>query len=758
MARTKTDYSSYKRYWDEERETLAPKLRDRIILERVQHQLQYAYHKLPFYRRHYDANGFHPDQVRTLEDFTTKVPVVTKQMLVEDQVQNPPFGSYGAPSRKDLARIHGSSGTTGRPTMYGVSRNDWERAGQASAAGLWCAGLRPHHLVQITFPFTLFFGGWGNLQGIELLGAGCFPTGTMIPTDQQIEFMQKLGVDVLVATPSYLMHLGHRAAELGMPGEAMQVELAMVGGEPGGSLPAVRKMLSELWDGASIVDGAAGSSSEMYPFITNVGCHENTEGGVHLFQDENYTEIVSREDPNVPVPAGTPGVTVGTHLWRESQPMIRFWMGDESVLDEEPCPCGRTYPRLPRGVFGRVDDMLVIRGANVYPSAVEAAIRSVPGAGNEFRIMVDRRGDLDDITVVVERQPDVDPARVEDLRAQLAAEIRRAVNIRVPVEIAAPGTYEQQSFKARRVVDRRTAPHAELDRARKMLGDVLTALPADAEPTIEDFRRAFGGLFANFTLPDDAETTDVDANGVPATWVKAPGARDDRVLIHLHGGGFCLGSAEGYLPFGYRLSEAFGGAVLLVDYRLAPEHPYPAAIEDAVAAYRYVLGTGVAADHVLIAGDSAGGALAVGLGLSVRDANEPEPAGIVLFSPVLDLAAEAESMTSRAELDPLVSAEMITTMADSYLAGRDPKHTPLASPMHAELGGLPPALVFVGTAEVVHDDATRFADQVRTAGGEVELVIERDMIHTYPVFDFLPEAKEALRRVGLFARTHIGPA
>jgi monoterpene epsilon-lactone hydrolase len=292
-----------------------------------------------------------------------------------------------------------------------------------------------------------------------------------------------------------------------------------------------------------------------------------------------------------------------------------------------------------------------------------------------------------------------------------------------------------------------------------MYGGIVAALPTDRPPTIEDLRAAFGAMFEKFTLPDDAETNPVDAGGVPAVWVQAPGTADDRVLIHLHGGGFCLGSAAGYLPFGYQLSRAVDGRVLLVDFRLAPEHPFPAAIDDAMTAYRHVLQSGVIPGRILISGDSAGGALAVGVTLAVRDGGEPLPAGLVLFSPLLDLAGESESMTTRAALDPVVSPELISNLGGAYLAGRDPKQTPLASPLHADLGGLPPAQVFVGTAEAVHDDSTRFADQVSGAGGRVELVVGEDMIHVYPIFsEFLPEGREALGQLRAFADRVIQPS
>ncbi|MGH3627411.1 MAG: phenylacetate--CoA ligase family protein [Sciscionella sp.] len=449
--------NGYRRYWDEERETMEPKQREKLILERLQYQLRYVYENLPFYRQHYDAHGFKPDTVRSVEDFTTKVPVITKKMLVADQAESPPFGSYLGVTREQLGRIHGSSGTMGTPTMYGVSRPDWERAGEFSCMALWCAGVRPEDVVQISFPFTLFFGGWGLLQAAEKLGACSFPVGTMVSTERQVDLMQRLGCDALIATPSYVVHLGNVAKAEGLDPAQSALSVAIVGGEPGGSIPAVRSVIKKTWgEDLAIVDIAPGSISEMYPFTTSVGCLES-DGGGHLYLDETFTEIVSKDDSNEPVPAGTSGGVVATHLWRESQPMIRFWTGDEGVLDDEPCPCGRTYPRLPKGVYGRLDDMLVVRGANVYPSAIESVIRETAGTAGEFRIIVDRPVDMDEITVEAERSRDFPATRRPDLHARLQEHFKTALGVRVDVHVVDPGTFEAQTFKARRVIDRRSA-------------------------------------------------------------------------------------------------------------------------------------------------------------------------------------------------------------------------------------------------------------------------------------------------------------
>ena len=447
----------YKRFWDEERETLDPSRRETMILERIQSQLQYAYHNLPFYRKLYDQHGVKPEDVRSMEDFTTKIPVITKKMLVEDQRNNPIFGSYAGDHREDeIARVQGSSGTSGTPTFYRVSKTDWDRAADMHAMALWTAGFRPNDVVQITFPFSLFFGGWGALQGLERLGATSFPLGA-IESDRQLTLMNLIRPTAFVGTPSYALHLLSRAKEMGVELSENSVKRFLVGGEAGGGLREPKRILSEGW-GASIYDAA--TTSEMYPFFTHVECEDH--GGVHCYIDEVLTEIVSHDNANESVPLGSKGALVYTHLWRTSQPMIRFWSGDESYMTNERCSCGRTYPRLPEGVLGRIDDMLIIRGANIYPSAIENTIRSLEWAGTEYMIHVEKKGELDEMTIQLEYTPEYIQTSERPLEETLEmfrrhAEHRLKMNlgIRIGVEILKPASLPKTVFKARRVVDKR---------------------------------------------------------------------------------------------------------------------------------------------------------------------------------------------------------------------------------------------------------------------------------------------------------------
>jgi monoterpene epsilon-lactone hydrolase len=278
-----------------------------------------------------------------------------------------------------------------------------------------------------------------------------------------------------------------------------------------------------------------------------------------------------------------------------------------------------------------------------------------------------------------------------------------------------------------------------------------------SDGSIESLRAAYSAMFAGFKVPADAVTDHFEAYGVPCLAVSAPRTRSDQVLMLVHGGGTCLGSADDYDEFGYRLSRAANCRVVVPDYRLAPEHPFPAALDDCVTVYRWITDQ----DHVhgvAVLGESAGGGIALGVTVRVRDEGVPQPDALVLVSPLIDLAAEGASMTERAHLDPLPIAIMIRRMGGAYLAGRDPKSTPLASPLYADLNDLPPLLVLVGEREGLYDDAARLAEKVRAAGGDVEMEVGEGQLHIFPVFDFLPEARAATDRIGSFLDARFSPA
>lgn len=255
---------------------------------------------------------------------------------------------------------------------------------------------------------------------------------------------------------------------------------------------------------------------------------------------------------------------------------------------------------------------------------------------------------------------------------------------------------------------------------------------------------------AQTQLPTGTTLTPLSANGVPCEYVSNPEADPTRVVVHLHGGGFNSGLSRTHRDLAARLSLATHTPVLLVDYRLAPEHPFPAAIEDVVKVCRWLLANGQGPSRMAMSGDSAGGGLVVSALLSLRDDQEPLPAAAVLLSPWLDLALSGETITSRAALDPIVSLAGLRTAAQYYLGDDDPT-TPLASPIYADLSGLPPLLIQVGEHELLLSDSLRLADKAKAAGVEVQLEVWPEMWHVWHSWAAsLPEAQEALQRIGDF--------
>jgi phenylacetate-CoA ligase len=438
-------------YWNRGIETMDPGEREeRVILPRLQAQLAYAYEESPFYRRKWDAAGVRPEDIRSLEDFE-KMPCVTKEELRRDQSEYPPFGSNLCVTPRELARVQGTSGTTGKPTAFGISKGDMARIAEAHARIMWGFGVRQEDIVFIGSFFSLYWGSWGALAGTERLGATAFPFGAGVPgqSERGLEWMKEVKPTVFYGTPSYSLYLAEKARAMGMdPRKDFNFRILFFSGEPGAGVPATKKRIEETYGGICI---DSGSTAEMTPWMANSECAHRR--GIHFWQDIVYAELVDR-DTHRRVPYGQEGVTVYTHLERDSQPMIRFWAGDIALWTDDPCPCGRTYPRLPKGIYGRADDMFVIRGENVYPSAIENVIRGIEGFGDEFRIVITRERTMDEMIVQAERAPRTDPAGIPAMKARLEGELK-ARGLRSIVQLLEPGTLERTEFKARRIIDQR---------------------------------------------------------------------------------------------------------------------------------------------------------------------------------------------------------------------------------------------------------------------------------------------------------------
>ncbi len=287
--------------------------------------------------------------------------------------------------------------------------------------------------------------------------------------------------------------------------------------------------------------------------------------------------------------------------------------------------------------------------------------------------------------------------------------------------------------------------------------EMLRTRPTGVNPSVEEMRAGIEMLCAVFPVAPDVVVESVDAGGVPAEWVTAPGATADRVILYLHGGGYVIGSVRSHRELASRLSRAAAAHVLVIEYRLAPEHPHPAAVEDAATAYRWLLSRGISPTRIVVAGDSAGGGLTVATLVALRDAGQALPAAGVCLSPWVDLEGIGDSMTSKAAVDPMVQADGLRRMASMYLGPLDPR-TPLAAPLYAELSGLPPLLIQVGSAETLLDDSTRLAERARKAGVDVTLEVWDDMIHVWHVFaSMLPEARQAIAGIAAYIQARTSP-
>jgi len=283
-----------------------------------------------------------------------------------------------------------------------------------------------------------------------------------------------------------------------------------------------------------------------------------------------------------------------------------------------------------------------------------------------------------------------------------------------------------------------------------------TAGAGQAPPTLAERRATFAPGGQPHPVPDDVLVTEVTAGLVPAHWLEAPGTETDRVLIFLHGGGFEFGSVRSDGELAARLGRAGRMRVLFPEYRLAPEHHFPAAIDDVIAAYRWLRADQrLPASSIAVAGDSAGGGFAVALLVALRDAGEELPAAAVLMSPTVDLTSSGASMTERVDEDAISTPAMLRQFASDYLAGADPR-TPLASPLFASLTGLPPLLVLVGTADLLLSDSERLAAAADQAGVDVTLEIGEGLPHVYPLMLGTPEAAEATEQIGKFLRDRVG--
>jgi phenylacetate-CoA ligase len=428
------------RIWSPD-ETLPRDRLEALQLERLRQTVRRA-SQVPFYREAFARTGVTPESIRSLDD-VRRLPMTTKN----DMREHYPLGLL-AVGRDKLARIHGSSGTTGKPTFVAYTADDLRLWADLCARFLVAGGLQPGHLVHIAFGYGLFTGGFGLHYGVERVGAAVLPASAG-NTPRQIMLLKDLQADVLVCTPSYALNIAEVMRGQGEDPRTLNLKFAHFGGEPW-TEDMRREIESQL---GLLAFNNYGLSEVIGPGVSGE-CAARC--GMH-FQEDHF--LVECLDPQTldPVPDGTPGELVITALTKQAMPVIRYRTRDIASLDRSPCPCGRTGVRMSR-VVGRTDDLLIIRGANIFPSQIEEALLRVDGTAPHYLIEVDRPGRLDEVTVHVEMRPQFFSDKMSQIQAlhdRIVKAIYAVAGIRVNVNLVDPQTLERSAGKARRVIDHR---------------------------------------------------------------------------------------------------------------------------------------------------------------------------------------------------------------------------------------------------------------------------------------------------------------
>jgi phenylacetate-CoA ligase len=429
-------------YWD-------PRIEDlpKADLKKMQYKLLKSlvcrlYSFSPFYHDRMKAQKVHPDDIHELAD-VKKLPFMFKKDLRD----NYPNRIFTAP-QEELVRYHVSSGTTGKPTVVGYTQKDIDMWSTSIARGLTSFGLGRGDVIQVSYGYGLFTGGLGMHYGAERIGATVLPT-SVGNTERQIELMQDLEVTAIACTPSYLLHIGEVAEKMGVDiKKDTHLRAGILGAEPW--TENMRKRMED-WLGIKAYD-IYGTSELSGPMFTE--CAE--QNGFHIWSDIALVEVIDPKTGESLEP-GEKGELTLTMLQKEALPMIRYRIGDIASVDEETCPCGRTSPRINR-IQGRVDDMLIIRGINVFPSQVEYTLMTIPEVGQHFQIVVERKGALDDMLVRVELTKDSFSDKINDLmkiRQNVEHRLRNALNVAVDVELVEPGSLPRFEGKSKKVIDKR---------------------------------------------------------------------------------------------------------------------------------------------------------------------------------------------------------------------------------------------------------------------------------------------------------------
>ncbi len=429
--------------YDDELETLPREALQALQLKRLQNTVERVYNLVPFYRKKLDKVNVKPEDIKSLDDLK-RLPFTTKQDLRD----NYPFGLFTIPLEQ-VVRVHASSGTTGKPTVVGYSKRDIDIWSDLMARSLAAAGVSKGDIIQNAYGYGLFTGGLGAHYGGERLGA------TVIPisggnTKKQIMIMKDFGSTVLTATPSYTLYLAETIHDMGVKREELKLRVGILGAEPWSE--EMRNAIEEKL-GIDAID-IYGLSEILGPGVA-IECIE-AKKGLHIWEDAFIPEIIDPETGEV-LPDGEEGELVITTIQKEAIPLLRYRTRDITRIIKEPCKCGRTHRRIER-IKGRTDDMLIIRGVNIFPSQIESLFMETEGVEPHYQIIVDRVNNLDTMEVKVEVSEKIfsdEIKHLQKLKEQIEKDIKDLYGISVKVTLAEPKTLQRFEGKAKRVIDKR---------------------------------------------------------------------------------------------------------------------------------------------------------------------------------------------------------------------------------------------------------------------------------------------------------------
>ncbi len=428
--------------WNQNKECMEHEQMRALQGKRLHKLVKYVYHNVPFYRSKMQEMDITPDDIQTIDDIV-KLPFTTKQDLRD----NYPTGLQAAPS-SEIVRIHASSGTTGNPTIVGYTRKDLEVWSEVMARSLTAYGITRDDVFSVSYGYGLFTGGLGAHYGVENLGATVIPASTG-NTEKHIRLIRDLNITGIACTPSYALHLAETIEKMGLTKDDISLKVGAFGAEPW-----TENMRKEIEERLGVKGYNIYGLSEIMGPGVSYECEE--QNGSHICEDHFYPEIIDPETLEQ-LPRGTQGELVFTTLTKEGMPLLRYRTKDLCTLMEGDCPCGRTSVRMSR-IMGRSDDMLIIRGINIFPSQVESVILEMEEFEPQYLLVVDRKGNLDTLQIQVEVRRDFftdDIGKMLELKKKLSDKLKSVLSISADVKLMEPNSIERSMGKSKHVIDKR---------------------------------------------------------------------------------------------------------------------------------------------------------------------------------------------------------------------------------------------------------------------------------------------------------------